>query len=469
MDYDFLILGGGSAGYSAGRLAGALGLKVAILDGAERLGGLCINRGCMPSKGLIASANRVRAAKAGAEFGFSVGEVVVDWPRLRARKDELIADFQSYREESLQQGNFDLIEAHGRFVGPHEVELLSDERGGGGRRAGQRLSFRYALVGTGSKIFVPPIKGLEQVGYWTSDDVLEMTELPKSVVILGAGIIGMECAHFLRALGVEVVVVQRSGRILTGFDEDLAAEVAQASVAQGVELLCGSEIEEVRDAGERGIEWRLAGDDWRSAEKLLVATGRRPAVDGLNLEAVGLGDCAAGLEVDQVGRTAQGHILAAGDVVKGSVILHRAVVDGERIGRFVAEQFGKPVSASEVPLQTDLVGVFTHPELAYAGLREPAARAKYENLRVASYPFNDSGRGLLEGARHGLAKVMVDGDTGVIVGAGIVGPHACELIHQMVVAIELKATALQVARMPHYHPTLAEIWTYPLEELAGLD
>ncbi len=456
---DFVIIGGGSAGYSAANAASACGLEVVVFDSAETLGGLCINKGCMPSKGLIAGANRVREARESGRFGYSTGEIAIDWEKFRTRKDVLIDDFQSYREDGLKSGDFELIRSAVCFTGPKQLVIT------GGERAGEELEFAYALIATGSEVAIPDIPGLDEIDYWTSDETLVMEELPKSVVILGAGIIGVECGHMMKALGVDVTIVQRSGRILTAFDEDAALEVQASTQEQGIDLLLETSMDQVRAGGD-GVEWLSAGG-WRTAEKLIIAIGRKPAVTGLELEKCGLQDPDKGLQVDENQCTSVANILAAGDVVKGSEILHRAVVDGERAGRYVAQSLGREAEPSRVVPQVPLVGVFSHPEIAQVGMMEAEAREQFAEVYVASHRFDDSGRGLLEATEHGLAKLIAVGPERRLVGAAISGPHACELIHEMVVAISLDARAEAVARMPHYHPTFSEIWTYPLEELAG--
>src|ERR1035437_11043784 len=233
--YDFLVLGGGSAGFNAARVAVSLGLRTAIVDGARDLGGLCILRGCMPSKTLLYMADVLHLAQKGKTFGLKIPSARANMRAIHARKKRIIAEFAGSRVQALKHGKFELIRAHARFVDPHTVKL-SD---------GRQLRASYFLLGTGSKVSVPPVPGLAGASFWTSDDVLELDFIPKSVVVLGGGIVACELSQFLNRIGAKVTLIQRSRNILRDHSEDASTVVQQSFVDEGIELFAGTRIEQI--------------------------------------------------------------------------------------------------------------------------------------------------------------------------------------------------------------------------------
>src|SRR5947209_7841562 len=238
--YDFLVLGGGSAGFNAARVAVSLGLRTAIVDGARDLGGLCILRGCMPSKTLLYMADVLHLAQKGKTFGLKIPSARADMKAIHARKKKLIAEFAASRVEALTAGKFDLIRSHARFVDAHTVALTD----------GRKVRAKHILIGTGSKTTVPPVPGLAQVKFWTSDDVLDLDFIPKSVIVLGGGIVACELAQFLNRIGTRVSLVQRSRNILRDHSDEASAVVQKAFVDEGIELFAGTQIQSI--ANERG-------------------------------------------------------------------------------------------------------------------------------------------------------------------------------------------------------------------------
>jgi len=240
--YDFLVLGGGSAGFNAARVAASLGLRTAIVDGARELGGLCILRGCMPSKALLYVAEVLHLAQKGKTFGLKIPSARADLKAIQARKKKIIGEFAAYRQQALDSGKFDLLRAHGRFVDPHTV-ALSD---------GRTVRAQHILIGTGSKVSVPPVPGLAETKFWTSDDVLDLDFIPPSVIVLGGGIVACELAQFLRRIGSRVILVQRSRHILSDHSEAASTVVQQAFVDEGIELFAGTELTHV-SSDRRGV------------------------------------------------------------------------------------------------------------------------------------------------------------------------------------------------------------------------
>ena len=278
--YDFLVLGGGSAGFNAARVAVSLGLRTAIVDGARDLGGLCILRGCMPSKTLLYMAEVLHLAQKGKTFGLTIPSARVDMKAIHARKKKIIAEFADHRQRALASGKFDLIRAHARFLDPHTVGLSN----------GKKISAKHILIGTGSKVSVPPVPGLAAAKFWTSDDVLNLDFVPKSVVVLGGGIVACELAQFLNRIGTRVVLVQRSPNILRDHSEDASCVVQQAFVDEGIELFAGTQVQAVaQDARGTTVTFLHDGKKiTRRAAHLFNALGREPNTASLNLAAAGV-------------------------------------------------------------------------------------------------------------------------------------------------------------------------------------
>ncbi len=453
--YDLVCIGGGSAGFNAARVAAGLGRKVAVIDGARQLGGLCILRGCMPSKTLVYAAEILHHAQHAARFGLRVTGARADMHAVHARKKRIIREFADHRVQALTAGKFDLLRAQARFVDPHTVEL-SD---------GRRIRSRFFLIGTGSKVSVPPVPGLREAKFWTSDDVLDLDFVPKSVLVLGGGIVACELAQFLGRIGAKVILVQRSRNILRDHSEEASQVVQQAFVDEGIELFAGTQVDSVTQ-DRHGTTVRFVHDGrriTRRAAHLFNALGREPNTAGLGLDAAGVRFRPGGqIAINRWQQTSVSHIYAAGDCSGPAEIVHVAIHQAELAARHA---FGvkrlKPVDYNLL-----LNVVFTDPQLATVGRHERDLDEKGVKYLSASYPFNDHGKSILMEAKYGYVKVIAEPKRGRILGAEIVGKDAGELIHCFSVALALRATVFDLLRAPWYHPTLAEIITYPLEELA---
>lgn len=453
--YDFIVIGGGSAGFNAARVAAGLGQRVAIVDGARELGGLCILRGCMPSKTLLYMAELLHLAKKGRTFGLRIPSARADMKAIHARKRKIIAEFADYRDHALRSGKFDLIRAHARFVDPHTLELSN----------GRRIRGRHILIGTGSTVSVPPVPGLAATPAWTSDEVLDLDFIPKSVIVLGGGIVACELAQFLNRIGTRVIMIQRSANILRDHSEAASAVVQQAFVDEGIELFAGTQIESVA-ASKGGVAVRFRHGCklvTRRAAHLFNALGREPNTAALNLAAASVATRPDGqIIINRWQQTSARHIYAAGDCSGPHEIVHVAIQQGELAARHAAGVKGlKPVDWSLL-----LNVVFTDPQLATIGRLESELDAKGVKYLAASYPFNDHGKSILMDANYGYVKIIAEPKLGRILGAEIVGPEAGELIHVFSGPLAMRATIFDLLRAPWYHPTLAEIITYPLEEIA---
>lgn len=454
--YDFLVLGGGSAGFNAARVAAALGKRVAVVDGAKTIAGLCILNGCMPSKTLLYATDVLHLAQKGKTFGLRIPSATADMKALHARKKKIIGEFADYRAQALESGKYDVHRGYARFLDANTIELAD----------GAKLSAKKFLIATGSKVSVPAdVPGLATTPFWTSDEVLDLDFVPESVIVLGGGIVATELAQFLRRIGSKVIIVQRSKNILRDHSSSASDVVQQAFRDEGIELHSGTKIEKISgDTKGVTVKFTSGGKTLvRRARHLFNALGREPNTAGLNLAAAGVKLTDKGrVRVNRWQQSSAKHIYAGGDVCGPHDIVHLAVAQGELAARHA---FGvanlKPIDYSLL-----LNVVFTEPQLATIGLLERDLITRGEKFHVASYPFNDHGKSILMDANYGYVKVIAAQKTGRILGAEIVGPQAGELIHIFSGPLAMKATVFDLLRAPWYHPTLAEILTYPLEEIA---
>ncbi len=465
-DYDFTVIGGGSAGYAAARSATSAGLRTAVIEGGDEVAGLCILHGCMPSKTLLESANRANVIKTAAEFGLHADNFSADPAAIVDRKRRLIGEFADYRRDQLETGDFDFHRAHATFVDPHTLELTDLADG-----TTRRITTRTTLIATGSVIKIPPIPGLDDPGILTSDDVLDLTELPTSIAVLGGGPVALELAHYLHAVGTPVTIIQRSDQVLSWFDPEVASPVTAAYRERGMTVHLGAQVTKIETISD-GYRVHFDKDGTTSCidtAAVLNGLGRKPNLDPLQLERVGVDRVRQGIAVRPTMQSANvDHIFAAGDVCGPFEIVHLAVTQGEIAARNAARLIrDEPAdSFEEMDYRLALFGVFTEPQVAAVGLSETHAKEHGTHVLTASYPFNDHGKSLIMNETHGSVKLIADPATGEILGGSVTGPHATDLIHEIVVAMAFRSTAAQLAAIPHYHPTLSEIWTYPAEDLA---
>ncbi|MBB5031929.1 dihydrolipoyl dehydrogenase family protein [Prosthecobacter vanneervenii] len=461
--FDFIVIGGGSGGYAAARTAHSAGLRVAVVDGASELGGLCILRGCMPSKTLIESANRQLHIRHAAEFGLKATSHGVDVRTIRDRKRTLIADFAGYRQGQLEDGRFALHRGHARFIDAHTLEVTPRDGS-----STYQLSAKSFCIATGSEVFVPDVPGLAETGFWTSDDVLDTESLPKSIAVLGGGAIALEMAHYLEAMGCAVTLIQRNAQLLTGLDRECSDVIAKAYSERGMKVHLGTHLNSIVAIKDKKlIEFTQGGHTHAIlVDEILLAMGRQPATKSLALEAAKVSLHKTKVVVNDCMQTSQPHIFAAGDVCSPLDVVHIAIQQGEIAARNAARLIRGETADETIDYRLTLFGVFSHPQVAVVGATTEKLRAQGIPFLEASYPFNDHGKSMVMGEMAGFVKMLAHKETGEILGACVVGPEATELIHEVVIAMNFRSTVQQFMAIPHYHPTLSEIWTYPAEEIA---
>ncbi len=453
--YDVVVLGGGPGGYTAAFRAADLGLTVCLVEQASRLGGVCLNVGCIPSKTLLHGAAVIEEAAAAATFGVSYASPDIDLQAFRQHKEGIIDQLTGGLDKLCAARKIKRLIGRGRF-GDGSTLVVAGEDGE------TRLSFANAIVATGSHPFKLP--GIaEDPKIWDSSDALALKFVPARFLIIGGGIIGLEMAQIYSALGAEITIVEMLDQIIPPADKDLVQPLLQKlkkkyrifTSTRVTALVPGNDTVHAEFEGAKAPE----GGDF---EAVLVAVGRRPNSTDIGLEALGLAVDERGfLPVDEQQRTAVANIFAIGDVVGEPMLAHKATHEG----KVAAEVIAGHKSAFE-PLTIPSVA-YTSPEIAWMGLTEKEAKARNIDYDKGKFPWGASGRALSAGVASGVTKVLFDRENGRILGAGICGANAGELIHEAVLALEMGADAVDISRTVHAHPTLAETFAFAAEIVDG--
>lgn len=451
--YDLVVVGAGSGGYAAARTARNLGATVALADQGP-LGGLCILRGCMPSKTLLASSDAAYDVRHADELGIHAGEPRIDVGQIARRKQRLIRGFADYRIEQLR--SFPLYEGVATFESPGRLRVGADDA----------LEAKSFIIATGSVVAPPAVMGLEEAGFLDSDAVLDVTSLPASIVVLGGGYVGAELGQFLARLGVATTFVIRAKHLLSPEDRDVGDAVTLYFREEGIDVRTQAQVSHVeRRDGQKVVHYIRNGErESVAAAEIFYALGRVPNFAGLDLEAANV-RCHAitGIEVGPDMRTCVPHIFAIGDVTGVHPLVHVAIYQGELAARNAILGTSEPADYSLQKTHT----IFTDPQVAVAGSTEKELQAAGIAYLSAAYLFADHGKAVALDKTKGFVKLLAAPADGRILGAAIVGAQASELIHEIIVAMHYHATAPEFAAIPHLHPTLAEILTYPAEEIAA--
>jgi pyruvate/2-oxoglutarate dehydrogenase complex dihydrolipoamide dehydrogenase (E3) component len=394
---------------------------------------------------LLRSSELMRMMRRAGEFGLRAERLAVDFPGIMARKDAIVRT--SVENQALAK----MLEAHGiplfrasaRFVAPHELEVDGD-----------RVITERAVIATGSVPAVPPVEGLREAGFITSDEALELRTLPSSLVIIGAGAVGLEFAEFFAPLGSRVTVLEMLPRVLPQEDDEVSAAIRQCMEADGIEIHTSARVVRVARSGEHKVVTAETREGTRTfaAREILIATGRRPLTDGLRVEAAGVAVDRGFVVKDDELRTSQEHIFAAGDVAGGYLFTHKAVYEGE-----IAAQNALSSVALEVDYQAIPRVTFTEPQVGGVGLSEREAREKGYRVRTATAHLRDMGKGPAIGETRGFAKLVADDRTGRLLGWHVVSHLANEIIMEGVLAIRKGLTVMDIAATVHPHPTIAEM------------
>lgn len=442
--YNLVVIGAGTAGLVSAVGAAGLGAKVAIVE-RHALGGDCLNYGCVPSKALIRAARAVAEARSGAAFGVDPGPVRHDFGAAMARLRQLRADIAQNDSVARLVGlGIDVFFGQGHFVATDAIEV-----------EGTRLAFARAIVATGARAAVPPIPGLAEAGFHTNESIFSLTELPARLVVIGAGPIGCELAQAFRRFGVDVTVIGDSDRLLPREDADASQLIADAFQREGVKMVLQGRVTRVDRRFDTGVRTITVEQGTRTmtieAEAVLVATGRAPNIEGLDLDRAGISSTRAGITVSDGLRTSNPRVWAAGDIASGYKFTHAADAMA-RVALQNALFLGrKKTNALVIPWAT-----YTDPEVAHVGVTAEDA-AKRTDLRTLTVALSDNDRAVLDGQSEGFARVHTD-SRGRILGATMVASHAGEMISEMSLAMTAGLSLSMVTQTIHPYPTQSEAW-----------
>lgn len=442
MEFDIAIIGGGPAGYNAAEKAASNGLKTVLFE-KNAIGGVCLNEGCIPTKTLLYSAKTLDSIKSAAKYGITIdGEPSFDLPKIISRKDKVV--------KKLTAGVSAKLGFNGVTVVQGAANILGEENGNINISGGDNTyTVKYILLCTGSETIIPPIKGLSEVDYWTSKEALESKELPKSLAIIGGGVIGIEFASFFNSMGVKVNVIEMMPEILGAMDKETSAMLRTDYTKKGVNFRLNTKVIEVTKKGV--IVEKDGKTETVEADRILVSVGRRPIVNGFGLEKLKVELLKNGVKVNEYMQTSHPHVYAAGDITGFSLLAHTAIREGEvAIGHILGED--DKMSYKAIPGV-----VYTNPELAGVGQTEEELTAKGESFRVLKLPMAYSGRFVAENELgNGLCKIIVDDDDRVI-GCHMLGNPASEIIITAGIAIENGETVESLRKHVYPHPTVSEI------------
>ncbi|MGP6157180.1 MAG: dihydrolipoyl dehydrogenase family protein [Vulcanimicrobiaceae bacterium] len=449
--YDLVVVGAGSGGYAAARTARGLGASVALVDHGP-LGGLCILRGCMPSKTLIATSDLAQEIRESAALGVRAGEPNIDFAAVMARKREVIAGFADYRVQGLR--SFPLYEGLARFISPDALQV-GDET---------LLRAAHFVVATGSVVAPPVVPGLAETGYIDSDDALDLERLPASLVVLGGGYVAAELGQFFSRVGVRTTMLIRGKRLLSHEDKDVGDSVTFYFRQEGIAVESGAQLTHIEKRGaEKVVHYLHEGKPKEiAAEEIFYALGRVPNIAGLDLEKAGVRcHSITGIETEPDMRTCNPNIFAVGDVTGAYPLVHVAIYQGEIAARNAILGTSEHGDYALQKVHT----IFTDPQVAAVGRSEKELQAAGTPYLSGTYLFSEHGKAISTNKVKGFVKMMAAPDDGRILGAAIVGAHASDLIHEVVVAMYFNATVHDFVNIPHLHPTMAEILTYPAEDI----
>jgi len=448
--YDLVVIGSGPGGYVAAIRAAQLKMKVVVVE-RDRPGGVCLNWGCIPSKALLDSANTLETIRAAAqEHGIEVGSVRANFDRVIARSREAAEKLSRGVRYLFRKNNIELIEATARLTGPHTVEL---SRADGAKPPVDTLEAEYILIATGSseKLF-PGMKVGD--GLLTSREALTLTHLPASMIIIGAGAVGLEFGYFYQAFGVRVTIVELMKQLLPGFDAEVAEELRRAFAKRNVELLLGHGYRSIARTAD-GWEVTVSNSEGVKslrAEMVLVAVGRRPLSANLGLEKAGVEIGEGGfIKVDECFRTTRPNIFAIGDVARPPLLAHKASAEGVAAVEVMAGIRNTGVDLANIP-----ACVYCEPEVATVGLTEAEARAQGIDTIVGKFPFRANGKSVATNHVEGFVKLVASRPYGEIIGCQIIGRGATEMISEVTLGKTLEATTAELGKTVHPHPTVSE-------------
>jgi len=441
IEKDIVIIGGGPGGYVAAIHAAHLGAKVAVVEW-DKLGGTCLNRGCIPTKALVRSAEVLREARRADDFGLEIPVVKVNFQKVMARKSKIANQLVSGVEQLMKQNRISVYRSTGHILSPRLVKVNDDE-----------ITTGKIIIATGSESALLPIPGIDLPGVLTTDDILELKELPESLVVVGGSHVGVEFASIFNTLGTTVTIVKRRPLRLEPVDEEIGRRFAQTLPKRGIEVRIGAAVKAIKRNGDvLRVVWDTPeGEQEVKGQMVLMATGRQPYTEGLGLSELGVKMEGRAIMVNEHLETNVEGVYAIGDVLGKSMLASVASYEGEIA---VENALGR---SRKVDYQAVPSVVYTYPTVASVGITEKEASDSGVNYKVSKFPFLVSGRAVAMDETAGRVKMICDAENGRVLGMHIMGPHADDLIAEGTLAIQLGATARDIAHTIHAHPTLSEV------------
>ncbi|WP_338451688.1 dihydrolipoyl dehydrogenase [Niallia oryzisoli] len=454
-DYDIVILGGGPGGYVAAIRAAQLGFKTAIVE-RDKLGGTCLHKGCIPTKALLRSAEVYRTTKSSEEFGVLTNEVSLNLSKVQERKEKIVSQLHNGVQHLMKKGKIDIYNGIGRILGPSIFSPLpgtiSVEMNNGAEN--EMLVPKNLIVATGSRPKALP--GLEADGHFvmTSDEALEMEELPKSILIIGGGVIGVEWASMLSDFDVDVTILEFADRLIPTEDKEISKEMQRLLKKRGVKIVTTAKV--LPDTFRKGkgitISAEVKGEIKEySAEKLLISVGRQANIEGIGLENTDIQMDKGFIKTNDYFQTNESHIYAIGDCIGGLQLAHVASHEGISAVEHIANQQPHPMNYTLIPSC-----IYSYPEVAKVGLTEEEAIKQGYQIKTGKFSFRAIGKALVFGEADGFVKMIVDESTNDLLGVHMIGPHVTELISEAGLARVLDATPWEIAQTIHPHPSLSE-------------
>jgi len=445
--YDVAILGGGPGGYVAAIRAGQLGLKTVLIE-KYKVGGTCLHVGCIPTKALLETAEVLLQARKAGEFGVRVSEASLDLKAAMERKDRVVKKNFMGTESLLKKNKVVTVKGEGRLKAKDRIEVTAPD--------GQKSEVQAGAIvlATGSRVGTLPVAPVDGKIVVSSDDILSLDRVPQSLLVIGAGAVGVEFASIYHSFGSKVILVEREPRLVPIEDQEISEALLRSFTRQGMEVLVGASIQGVRVEGDQA--WtevkKQDGEVGRyHTERVLMAAGRKPNTENIGLEGVGVTLERGFVKVNEMMQTNVPGIYAIGDIVPGPALAHVASHEGILAVETIAGKHSHPVNYGAIPNCT-----YCHPQIASVGMTEAQAKAAGRAVKVGKFPFLANSKASILGQGDGFVKAVADAATGEILGVHIIGVQATEQIAESVVARHFEATALELAEVVHAHPTLAE-------------
>ncbi|MBZ5599536.1 MAG: dihydrolipoyl dehydrogenase [Acidobacteriia bacterium] len=450
--YDLAIIGSGPAGYTAAIRAGQYGLKTALIEKDNVLGGTCLHVGCIPTKALLFNAELWDHLKDAKEFGIEgVDGRKLNWAAVQERKGKIVTKHAKGLEFLMKKNKVEVVRGYGKLTGPAQNGVLTVEVTNEGKAS--HIKAKNVILSTGSEArLLPGMQADDRI--LTNIEILSLKEIPKSLIVVGAGAVGVEFASIFRSFDTEVTLLEMLPRLVPVEDEDISKELARVYRKRGIAFHTSAKVEKVEKT-KTGVAVTITAEGKQQkieAEKILIAVGRKPRIENIGLEKTKIKPDRGFIKTDSWMQTAEPGIYAIGDIVLGTPQLaHVGAMEGIVAVTKIAGKKGKPINPEHIPNAT-----YCHPEIGSVGLSEVRAQEAGYNVKVGKFPFTANSRASIVGQHEGFIKIVSDADYGEILGVHIIGPQATELISEAVAAMELEATVEDLMWTIHAHPTLAE-------------